>query len=290
MGRFVRESVTDTSTNTHIYSSGYRYDDNNNVDFIGVNAGNSYSAMIYSYGTDNLPLGYTGALGTGMYTYDALNRLSSVSHTIAPKKTYTYYDTAQMATTRVKDEAFADTAQGTVSYAYDANGNITRKTTTVSGVSTDILYTYDAFNRLVIEQNEHLNQTVRYKYDAWGNIALKWVFAGASTATPAESDLIKAYDYVYSSSSLSDVTDWKDLLTEYDGEDITYDVIGNPLAYRGAAMTWKGRSLASYSKNGTTITYSYDSSDMRTSKTVNGVKHNYYYVEGKLIKPIKKIK
>ena len=112
---------------------------------------------------------------------------------------------------------------------------------------------------------------------------MKWVFSGASTATPAEADLIKAYDYVYSSSSLSDVTTWRDLLTEYDGEDITYDVIGNPLAYRGAAMTWKGRSLASYSKNGTSISYSYDASDMRTSKTVNGVKHNYYYVEGILM-------
>lgn len=280
LGRFVRESVTDTSTNTPIYSSGYRYDDNNNVDFIGVNAGNSYSAMIYTYSTDNLPLGYTGALGAGMYEYDALNRLRSITHTIAPKRTYTYYDTSQIATPRVKNEAFADTAQGSVTYAYDSNGNITKKTTTVSGVETDILYTYDEFNRLVIEQNEATNQTVRYKYDAWGNIALKWVFAGASTATPAEADLIKAYDYVYSSST--DMA-WKDLLTKYDGQTITYDAIGNPLAYRGAAMTWKGRSLSSYAKNGTTITYSYDSSDMRTSKTVNGVKHNYYYVEGMLM-------
>lgn len=83
---------------------------------------------------------------------------------------------------------------------------------------------------------------------------------------------------------------WDDLLTEYDGEAIIYDNIGNPTSYMGSTMYWEGRNLVEQIKNGTTITYSYDSSNMRTSKTVGGVKYNYYYVEGKLIKPIKTIK
>lgn len=41
-------------------------------------------------------------------------------------------------------------------------------------------------------------------------------------------------------------------------------------------------SKNTYSKNGTNISYTYDSDGLRTSKTVNGVKHNYYYVDGQL--------
>ncbi len=109
---------------------------------------------------------------------------------------------------------------------------------------------------------------------------MKWLYSGSSTWTPDSANLIKKYDYVYSSST--DMA-WKDLMTKYDGKTITYDTIGNPTSYMGSTMTWEGRNLVRQVKNGTTITYSYDSSDMRTSKTVGGVKHNYYYVEGKLM-------
>ncbi|MBQ7861437.1 MAG: RHS repeat-associated core domain-containing protein [Clostridia bacterium] len=50
----------------------------------------------------------------------------------------------------------------------------------------------------------------------------------------------------------------------------------------GADMTWFGRQMMSYSKNGTSISYTYDADGLRTGKTVNGVKHNYYYVDGQL--------
>lgn len=110
---------------------------------------------------------------------------------------------------------------------------------------------------------------------------MKWVYSGATTFTPDSANLIKKYDYVYSSST--EGMAWKDLMTKYDGKTITYDEIGNPKSYMGSSMYWEGRTLVEQIKNGTTITYSYDSSDMRTSKTVGGVKHNYYYVEGKLM-------
>lgn len=39
---------------------------------------------------------------------------------------------------------------------------------------------------------------------------------------------------------------WKDKMTSYDGQTITYDAIGNPLEYRdGMEFTWQnGRELA----------------------------------------------
>ena len=36
---------------------------------------------------------------------------------------------------------------------------------------------------------------------------------------------------------------WKDLMTSYNGQSITYDEIGNPLTYRdGMTMTWTGEA------------------------------------------------
>ena len=81
------------------------------------------------------------------------------------------------------------------------------------------------------ELNKHTDQTTVYKYDAWGNIAMKWVYSGSNTWNPASTALIKKYDYVYSSST--DMA-WKDLMTEYDGQTITYDEIGNPTSYMGS--------------------------------------------------------
>lgn len=76
-----------------------------------------------------------------------------------------------------------------------------------------------------------------------------------------------------------DDTNWRDKLTSYDGQAITYDEIGNPLSYRGYTLTWQnGRQLATLSGNGVTASYTYDVDGLRTSKTVNGVKHEYYYV------------
>lgn len=54
--------------------------------------------------------------------------------------------------------------------------------------------------------------------------------------------------------------------------------MGNPTNYMGAEMTWFARQMMSYSKNGTNITYKYDSDGLRTQKVVNGVEHNADFV------------
>ena len=49
-------------------------------------------------------------------------------------------------------------------------------------------------------------------------------------------------------------------------------------------MTWKnGRQLATLQDVDNTISYEYDSDSIRTSKTVDGVKHTYAYLGGKLM-------
>ena len=77
--------------------------------------------------------------------------------------------------------------------------------------------------------------------------------------------------------------EWGDLLTAYDGEEITYDGIGNPLSYRGWTMNWQGgRQLSSMTKGSDTLSFAYNESGLRTSKTVNGVTHNYVWQGSKL--------
>ncbi len=83
-------------------------------------------------------------------------------------------------------------------------------------------------------------------------------------------------------------TAWKDRLTGYNNGTITYDTIGNPTSYLGATLTWRGRELSSYSKNGKQISYSYDVDGMRYQKIVknNGTetaRYDYVYSDDKLI-------
>ena len=79
-------------------------------------------------------------------------------------------------------------------------------------------------------------------------------------------------------------TGWKDLMTSYNGQSITYDEIGNPLTYRdGMTMTWAGRQLTSLTQNGKQNTYKYDVDGLRLEKTAGGVTTQYQYVNGQLL-------
>ena len=77
---------------------------------------------------------------------------------------------------------------------------------------------------------------------------------------------------------------WRDLLTAYNGEAITYDGIGNPTSYRGWGMSWQGgRQLASMQKDGTTLSFSYNDAGLRTEKTVNGATRRYIWNSSQLM-------
>ncbi len=93
--------------------------------------------------------------------------------------------------------------------------------------------------------------------------------------------------YAYTTGTLGTATDsivyyysntnWKDLLTSYDGQNITYDTIGNPLTYRdGMNFTWEGHQLKTAVANGKDLSYTYNDDGIRTSKTVNDVTKNYF--------------
>ena len=137
----------------------------------------------------------------------------------------------------------------TLSYEYDAEERIT-KVAESDGKTyfSTTEYTYDALGQLLTETH---NGTVvnRMEYDNYGNILTKngkWYTYGDAV--------------------------WKDKLTKVGEDAITYDAQGNPTSYLGHTLTWeKGRQLKSFDGN----TYTYNANGIRTSKTVNGVKHTY---------------
>ena len=148
-------------------------------------------------------------------------------------------------------------------YTYDSMGNIA--TFSAPGKGT-VTYTYDNQGQLLKAAGD---TTYTYTYDGAGNI----LTASDGTAT---------HSYTYGD------TNWKDLLTAFDGQAITYDAIGNPTSYFNGTrwnFTWvNGRSLATASDGTNSLSFAYDASGLRTSKTVNGTTYRYYYAGGKLMR------
>ncbi len=158
----------------------------------------------------------------------------------------------------------------TTSYTYDDNGNIK----TIQAGTQLITYTYNEIAELIREDNQVLNKTITYRYDGGGNLLEKKEYA-YTTATPGTPTRTIPYGYAD--------TNWKDKLTSFDGKAITYDAIGNPLSYDGWTYTLEeGRQMKTLAKTGTSLSFKYNSSGLRTEKTVNGVAKKYIYLGGKV--------
>ncbi len=252
--------------NNQLYETKNRFDDDGNLISNEVALGGESYKTTFSYNANGLPT-ETAFSSTRKVTYDyeegvLVGRTLTTGTNV--NETFSYSDDGLVAEHTIGNDVY--------SYEYDSQGNI-------SSISkNDDLqqkYEYDAFNQLVREDDSVAGKIVTYTYDGYGNILSKTEYPFTEDGSLGEPVDEVFYDY--------GDTAWKDKLTSYDGQDITYDEIGNPTDYMGADMTWLGRQLMTYSKDGTNISYTYDADGLRTSKTVNGVKHNYYYVDGQLM-------
>ena len=275
-GRLVRQTVADSSvtgsSNKLLFGFEYSYDLNNNITQLVTKTTDKTVKNKFTFGKDNLPATFTLSTGKKVdYTYDGLNRLTKTSLTTSTNTpidtTYTYFASKRgsgYTTTKLKSETINGEKY---EYKYDVRSNITD--VTKDGV-LQYHYGYDMMNQLV-SVNDRLNGKVyNYTYDAGGNLI-------SETVTDSNGTTSNAYEYNNSN--------WGDVLTSYNGQSITYDEIGNPLTYRdGMSMTWKnGRQLATFTNGDTSISYGYDSDSVRTTKTVNGVKYTYAYLNGQLL-------
>lgn len=133
------------------------------------------------------------------------------------------------------------------------------------------VYTYDELNQLVWYADTRTGRYIRIVYDNYGNIQKMESYSLGTNWAPVK--LLETRTYSYGD------TNWKDKLTEFDGNSITYDKNGNPLTYRDdMTFEWEnGRILKNINTSDKAIQMNYDSNGMRTQKSVDGVKTNYYY-------------
>ena len=238
------------------------------------------------YDKDNLPLDVkfgTDSKYIVENNYDELTRLKFKTYTIPStgskiNTSYSYVDwsgnNSDRTTGTVRGIDYTYVAEGLSThdrwYTYDNVGNILTECSWISSSSKPVQesYTYDAKNQLVKHDSVTQNCTITYSYDAGGNITSKSIYAYTTGSldgkTPTET-----INYTYGNSA------WKDELTSYKGEAIEYDEIGNPELYRGWTMGWEGRQLKSAGKNGTNLSFTYDSEGIRTSKTVGSTTTKY---------------
>ena len=176
-------------------------------------------------------------------------------------------DDSIATTTRVATEKIGS---DTYAYTYDVLGNITEIKKNGSEWRS---YEYDALGELIRENNDSIYSTFIYTYDSGGNILTKTSYL----YTTGEITDVPDYSISYSYNS----GDWRDLLTAYGRKTITYDAIGNPTSYLGHTLTWtEGRSLSSIQG---IASYTYDSSGIRTGKTVGGTTYKYYLDGSKIV-------
>ena len=260
-GRLVRSYSTKGTSK--LLSTENQYDDQNRIKsatyILPNNAKQRYS---YSYSSDNLITGVSLPASSGLsYSYDDLNRRTlrriAGQNVTTQVETYSYYSPGQYAATNLVNKiTYADNS--TLSYTYNSNNNIIAVT---DGNGKRISYKYDGMGQLIRENNPYTNLTTVYSYDKGGNITSAKEYA---YTTAAELGTVKkTYTYTY-----EDIH-WKDKLTSYNGEAITYDEIGNPLTYRDSlSFTWKnGRQLASLQNGSSVINYTYNADGVRIGKS-----------------------
>lgn len=259
--------------------SSYTYEDGTNR-LINNTVITRYYPIItnYVYGLSTMPDVVTqvnrGLASEIEYTFDNFARLTTrklrqPNWTV----TYSYTDVPEYYNRTSTLVESVTTPYGQTYYTYDSVGNITSETRNYDTTE----YTYDTLGQLTYVSEIGDAGTLEdegyyiYTYDANGNILT------AKHETYADG-VIYNNTYTYGNST------WKDLLTAYNGQTITYDAIGNPLTYRdGITFTWEnGRQLATFSKGNTTASYVYNADGGRYSKTVNGVTTQFTSLNGVL--------
>ena len=244
-------------------------------------AGDETHKTEFAYDRDNRVTGstYDGSSHKVNYTYDELGRVKIRTvecgeDTGKVTNIYTYVpggygvNSSTPLVWQIMQEKIG------LEYEYDSRGNITSE----KRGNLTTTYQYDALGQLLRVNDPHENATWVYNYDRGGNITSKVKYA---YTTGTVGTALETIPYVYGDSN------WKDKLTSYNGQTITYDAIGNPLNDETWTYTWQaGRQLKQMSAEGTNVSFKYDHNGMRVQKVVEQSWYpettNYTY-HGKLL-------
>ena len=259
------------------FERNYKYDENNNTNSKKYVFNSISNETKYTFDDDNKINNIEIASGKTLTTnYDSLSRVNNKQIKVGTKTyttQYTYKDLGNNKTT-TSITSMKNGTNAAINYTYDALGNIE---TIKEGTTLKAKYYYDSLNQLIREDNAYLNKSITYEYDLGGNIINKKEYA---YTTGTLGTATKTISYTYGNSN------WKDQLTKYNGTNITYDNIGNPLSYGNNTYTWQnGRELYSItnSTSGLEVSYRYDENGIRRAKVLNGVVTRYHTEGDKVI-------
>ncbi len=177
---------------------------------------------------------------TYTYEYNAESNVAAYTNGRGQETTYTYDKAGRI--TGYTDEL------GTVTYSYDANGNVVKITEiNTEGETKTIQRTYDCMNR-VATYTDYNGKTVKYGYDELGNIV---------SLTYAGGEIVR---YSYTDNGLLEaVVDGEGYKTSY-----TYDS--------------SGRLLTTENPDGTEETNTYDSQGRLASTTLEASGEELYTI------------
>ena len=282
LGRLVGTTLKNGTTLTQ--QSWRQLDDNNRLTGLSINLpgiGEYSESYVYnSDSTDNISDGtltqkslFSGDLLR--YTYDSLTRLTQCSIGLLSQEITYCSGTSGQTTALPAQQLIKDgnrAVVGSYSYTYDAVGNITQlqyKPIGAAAGKRTASYTYDELNQLTSAYLPGVlgssAKSYTYTYDGFGNLL-----------TATSNGVTHTYEYTDS--------DWGDLLTCYDGEEITYDAIGNPdIYYNGDMMCWSGRQLLERRNGQENTAYSYNADGLRTRRVLTDRSYYESYWLGELL-------
>ena len=268
LGRLIRSNEYNDGTfeqrTEHIYDASNRLTKQSWYNAGGV------TTMSYAYSTTTGLLSSLNATVQNSsipvtYTYQGANQLRSKAIGSVMTKAYNYcYNEDGGYRASLPDYVNYRDSSGNLIYGdnchYDSNGRLVKILDSGSSTTTRAIYGYDQQGQLTSATVGGTSYT--YTYDTAGNIQSKKV---GSTTT----------NYTYGNSA------WRDLLTAYGGNTITYSG-GNPTKYYdGSTFTWtQGRRLATAKVGSTNISYTYDMAGVRSSKTVGSTKYDFTTLSG----------
>lgn len=219
------------------------YDNVSNL--TGLDIGVSVSLSL-TYDARNLVASLTDPGGTSTFTHDDGGRLTEIATPEGSTRSLTY-DAAGRPT---EVENVTDSGTQTLTYTYDANGNVTSEGSTT--------YTYDALNRLTSWYDPIADVTTEYTYDAGGNL------------TTVEEDSVPTESYTHNAGNQITNTGY------------AYDDNGNLTADGTYTYVYDADNQLIEVKEGETTTcqMTYDHIGRRTSLTTGGATTFFHYAGG----------
>ena len=269
LGRLIRSNEYNDGTfeqrTEHIYDASNRLTKQSWYNAGGV------TTMSYAYSTTTGLLSSLNATVQNSsipvaYTYQGANQLRSkaIGSVMTKAYNYCYNEDGGYRASLPNYVNYRDSSSNLIygdNCHYDSNGRLVKILDSGSSTTTRAIYGYDQQGQLTSATVGGTSYT--YTYDTAGNIQSKKV---GSTTTNY---------YTYGNSA------WRDLLTAYGGNTITYSG-GNPTKYYdGSTFTWtQGRRLATAKVGSTNISYAYDMAGVRSSKTVGSTTYKYTTLSG----------